>query len=96
VAASTTDCIKKEIHLRAPQTRVWKALSDAREFGTWFGMKLEGAFVPGQSVFGRITHPDYEHIHLEISRWSTAEPYSKWWSLALTSCLPIGAMKPSA
>jgi uncharacterized protein YndB with AHSA1/START domain len=66
MTASTTDCIRKEIHLRAPQARVWKALSDAEEFGTWFGMKLEGAFVPGQPVFGRITHPGYEHIHLEM------------------------------
>ena len=64
MTTSNTDCIRKEIHLRAPLTRVWKALSDAQEFGTWFGM--QGAFVPGQSVFGRITHPDYEHIHLEL------------------------------
>nr|WP_243294965.1 hypothetical protein [Geothrix sp. SG198] len=47
MTASSTDCIRKEIHLRAPRTRVWKALSDAEEFGTWFGMKLEGRFVPG-------------------------------------------------
>ncbi|GLH74743.1 hypothetical protein GETHLI_32450 [Geothrix limicola] len=72
---STTDCIRKEIHLRAPRTRVWKALSDATEFGTWFGMKLEGPFVPGQPVFGRITHKDYEHIHLEM-RVERMEPES--------------------
>jgi uncharacterized protein YndB with AHSA1/START domain len=66
MTTSTTDCIRKEILLRAPLARVWKALSDAQEFGTWFGMKLEGGFVPGQAVFGRITHPDYEHIHLEM------------------------------
>src|SRR5512145_2203571 len=66
MTASTTDSIQKEIHLRAPLARVWKALSDAQEFGTWFGMNLEGVFVSGQSVFGRITHPGYEHIHLEM------------------------------
>lgn len=66
MTTSTTDRINKEILLRAPQTRVWKALSDAQEFGTWFGMKLEGPFVPGQPVFGRITHPGYEHIRLEM------------------------------
>jgi len=77
----TTDCIKKELHLRAPQARVWKALSDAHEFGTWFGMKLEGAFVPGESVFGRITHPDYEHIHLEmkVERMEAETLFSYWW-----------------
>ena len=66
MTTSTTDCIRKEIHLHAPLTRVWKALSDAQEFGTWFGMTLEGIFVPGQPVFGRITLPGYEHIHLEM------------------------------
>jgi len=66
MATSTTDSIMKEIQLRAPQARVWKALSDAQEFGAWFGMKLEGAFVPGQPVFGRITFPGYEHIRLEM------------------------------
>ncbi|MBP1773624.1 MAG: hypothetical protein H6P99_2787 [Holophagaceae bacterium] len=64
--ASSTDCIRKKIHLRAPRARVWKALADATEFGTWFGMKLEGGFIPGQSVHGRITHPGYEHIRLEV------------------------------
>ncbi|WP_257305081.1 SRPBCC family protein [Geothrix campi] len=75
MTASSTDCISKEIHLRAPRTRVWKALADAEEFGTWFGMKLEGRFVPGQQVFGRITHPNYEHIHLEM-RVERMEPES--------------------
>ncbi|HJV90320.1 MAG TPA: SRPBCC family protein [Holophagaceae bacterium] len=62
----STDSIRKEIHLRAPRTRVWKALSDAGEFGTWFGMNLEGSFAPGQSIHGRITHPGFDHIHLEL------------------------------
>jgi len=66
MTVSTTDCIRKEILLRAPQPRVWKALSDAQEFGAWFGMKLEGGFVPGQPVFGRLTHPGYEHLRVEM------------------------------
>ncbi len=63
---SSTDCIRKQIHLRAPRARVWKALSDATEFGEWFGLKLEGSFVPGQLVHGRITNPGYEHINLKV------------------------------
>ena len=78
---SSTDCIRKKIHLRAPRTRVWKALADAEEFGTWFGMKLEGRFVPGQPVFGRITHPNYEHIHLEmrVERMDAERLFSYHW-----------------
>ncbi len=42
-----TDRIEKTILLRAPRTRVWRALTDAEEFGTWFGMKFDGPFTPG-------------------------------------------------
>ena len=42
-----TDRIEKKILLRAPRKRVWRALSDSTEFGTWFGMKFDGPFAPG-------------------------------------------------
>ncbi len=48
----STDRIEKKILLRAPKHRVWRALSDSTEFGTWFGVKFEGPFVPGASVRG--------------------------------------------
>ena len=64
--ATSTNAIEKQIVLRAPRARVWRALTDAAEFGTWFGVKLEGSFEPGKSVRGRITHPGYEHIVFEM------------------------------
>ena len=42
-----TDRIEKKILLRAPRTRVWRALTDAVEFGQWFGVKFDGPFTPG-------------------------------------------------
>jgi uncharacterized protein YndB with AHSA1/START domain len=48
----STDRIEKSITLRAPLSRVWRAISDAREFGRWFGFKLEGQFVAGQTISG--------------------------------------------
>lgn len=63
----TTDKIQKDIILRAPRSRVWRALTDAEEFGTWFGVKLEGAFVEGERVSGRITHPGYDHLTMEVT-----------------------------
>lgn len=54
--------IEKRIELKAPVSRVWRALTDYREFGEWFRVVLEGPFVPGQVARGRITHPGYEHI----------------------------------
>src|SRR5215469_16292602 len=52
--ASPTDSIEKRIVLRAPQERVWHAISDAKAFGEWFGMDLDGPFVPGKRMTGRI------------------------------------------
>jgi uncharacterized protein YndB with AHSA1/START domain len=59
------DRIEKTIELDAPVSRVWRALTDYREFGTWFRVKLEGPFVPGQVSRGQITYPGYEHIRWE-------------------------------
>ena len=62
-----TDRIEKKIRLRAPLSRVWRALTDAREFGAWFQVELEGAFAPGARVRGKITTPGYEHLTMEIT-----------------------------
>jgi uncharacterized protein YndB with AHSA1/START domain len=64
----TTDRIEKKVVLRAPRSRVWRAITNAAEFGTWFGVKLEGAvFAPAALVKGRITVPGYEDWKLEIT-----------------------------
>ena len=57
--------IEKRIELNAPVARVWRALTDYREFGEWFLVKLEGPFVPGQVTRGHITYPGYEHLKWE-------------------------------
>jgi uncharacterized protein YndB with AHSA1/START domain len=59
------DRIEKRIELKAPVSRVWRALTDYREFGEWFGVKLEGPFAVGQVSRGQITYPGYEHLKLE-------------------------------
>jgi len=50
----TTDTIRKTTTLRAPLAKVWNAIGDSAAFGTWFGMKLDGPFVEGQTVTGAI------------------------------------------
>jgi uncharacterized protein YndB with AHSA1/START domain len=59
------DRIEKRIELKAPVSRVWRALTDHNEFGQWFRVKLEGPFVAGQISRGRITYPGYEHVKWE-------------------------------
>jgi len=62
----TTDRIEKRFEVSAKRSRVWRAISDANEFGAWFGMKLDRPFTAGATVFGSLTIPGYEHISLEM------------------------------
>jgi uncharacterized protein YndB with AHSA1/START domain len=57
-----SNTIEKRIELKAPVSRVWRAITDHREFGEWFKVDLDGPFVPGHVARGRITHPGYEHV----------------------------------
>ena len=63
---TASDRIEKSIFLKAPRSKVWRALTSAEQFGTWFGAKLQGEFAPGSTVSGRITLPDYDHLTIEM------------------------------
>jgi uncharacterized protein YndB with AHSA1/START domain len=63
---TSTDRIEKKILLDAKRSRVFRALSDAEEFGQWFRVKLEGSMVAGATVRGKITHPGFEHLTMEL------------------------------
>jgi uncharacterized protein YndB with AHSA1/START domain len=62
-----SDKIEKKVLLRAPRARVFRALTDSQEFGTWFLARFDGPFVAGQSVTGQITYPGYEHMRFTLS-----------------------------
>lgn len=64
---TSTDCIERQIHIKAPRTKVWRALADAESFGNWFGVALKGKhFVAGEPVEGNITYPGYEHLLWQV------------------------------
>lgn len=64
---SSTDRIERRIHIKAPRTKVWRALTTAEDFGKWFGVNFENkAFKAGQSTQGQITFPGYEHLLMDI------------------------------
>jgi len=60
-----SDRIEKTVELKAPVSRVWRALTDHHEFGKWFRVQLDGPFAPGQVSRGHITYPGYEHLRWE-------------------------------
>ena len=79
--APSTDRIEKRVVLRAPQSRVWRAISNATEFGTWFRVNLEGAFIAGTTTKGKMTIPKYEHVtvDLQVERIEPERYFSYRW-----------------
>jgi uncharacterized protein YndB with AHSA1/START domain len=78
---SSTDRIVKITVLRAPRSRVWRSLTDPREFSQWFGCDLKDPFVPGARVQGPITIPGYDHLRMDIviDRVETERLFSYRW-----------------
>jgi uncharacterized protein YndB with AHSA1/START domain len=74
--------IEKRIELQAPVSRVWRALTDYREFGEWFRVKLDGPFVAGQKSTGQITYPGCEYLKWEavVQRMEPERLFSFTWS----------------
>src|SRR5579862_7764150 len=73
--------IEKRIELKAPPERVWRALVDHREFGQWFGVRIEAPFVAGQAAQGQITYPGYEHVtwRVVIQKMEPEQLFSFTW-----------------
>jgi uncharacterized protein YndB with AHSA1/START domain len=68
--------IEKQIQLKAPIERVWRALTDHVEFGQWFRVKLEGPFEAGKTSEGQIAYPGYEHLRWEAKVVKMERPHS--------------------
>ena len=66
-SATDTDRIERSIYIKAPRARVWRALSDAQEYGKWFGANLAGQTIaPGQRVQGPLTIAGHEHVVFDV------------------------------
>ena len=92
------DRIEKRIELKAPVSRVWQALTDHREFGAWFRVALEGPFVPGQEVRGRITWPGAEHLTMTatVQRMESERRFSfTWHPYAIDPAIDYSAEPPT-
>jgi uncharacterized protein YndB with AHSA1/START domain len=76
-----SNSIEKRIELKAPLSRVWRALTDHREFGEWFRVALDAPFAPGEVARGHITYPGYEHLNWEatVQRMEPERLFSFTW-----------------
>lgn len=62
-----SDRIEKQVFIKAPRSRVWRAIADKSEFGTWFRVSFPaGTFTAGETVTGQITYPGYEHLTMDV------------------------------
>lgn len=76
------DRIERKVLLNASRKKVWEALTDAEQFGSWFGIALKGkTFVAGQTLEAPITYPGYEHViwKAKIERILPQTLFSFWW-----------------
>ncbi|AOJ73043.1 MULTISPECIES: SRPBCC family protein [Burkholderia] len=96
---TSTDRIERRIVLSAPRSRVWRALTNADEFGAWFRVDLAGqTFEAGRHVEGRITYPGYEHVVLQmrIERIEPEHHFSyRWHPAAVDPALDYSQETPT-
>jgi uncharacterized protein YndB with AHSA1/START domain len=74
----STDRIQKQILLRAPRSRVWRALTDPREFGHWFGVRFEGraaAFQPHTAIHGVIVTTSVDPEFAKLQKPFEGKPF---------------------
>ena len=95
---SDADRIERQVLICAPRSRVWRALTDPKEFGAWFGVEVNGAFAPGARVRGRITQKGYEHLtwDMTIDRMEPERLFSwRWHPYAVESGIDYSAEPPT-
>lgn len=57
-----TDRIEETFDLRAPLDRVWRAISDHREFGKWFRVVIDRPFEKEVESTGKMLETGYERL----------------------------------
>ncbi len=66
MTTASTDRIERRILLRAPRSRVWRALTDSREFAAWFGVTSTATFAPGARIREHVQIKGYEHLMWDV------------------------------
>lgn len=69
MTTAVTDRIQKQVLIKAPRARVWRALTTPAEFGAWFGANFEtvSRFEPGAHVRVPVTMHEYTHLSFEVT-----------------------------
>jgi len=80
MAKTTPDHIERSVTIAAPRERVWDALTDAKQFGEWFHIKLRGDFEPGETITGTVEEAGFHGpVEMEIGQMDRKELFSWRW-----------------
>jgi uncharacterized protein YndB with AHSA1/START domain len=81
MATAISDRIERQIELKAPRERVWKAITTDTEFSKWFGVKfLEGTFKPGIRVKAATSHKGQTiEFYITIEKMEAPRYFSWRW-----------------
>lgn len=60
MANQDQNTIERQLEMKASISKVWRALTDSKQFGQWFQMKCEGPFVVGKTLMAKNTYPGFE------------------------------------
>lgn len=74
----STDRIEKQVLLRAPLARVWSAISDSKQFGSWFGVAFDGPFVANTHVTGKIVGTSVDPEVAKLQQPHTGKRFEFW------------------
>jgi uncharacterized protein YndB with AHSA1/START domain len=74
---SATNEIRKHLLIQAPQSRLWRAITDSAQFGAWFNVRLESPFVVGRTTSGQITYKGWEHVRFTL-KTEALEPETRF------------------
>jgi uncharacterized protein YndB with AHSA1/START domain len=92
------DRIEKQIELRAPRSRVWKALTTAAQFSAWFGVKLQGEFAPKQKIEGKLTIKGLEDrtMEMKVEKMEPEHTFSfRWIPYAIEKDVDYSSEEPT-
>jgi uncharacterized protein YndB with AHSA1/START domain len=64
---TSSDRIERQVFLKAPRSRVWRALTDSAQFGEWFGIHADAPFTAGARVRAVVTHPQYKGLPFDMT-----------------------------
>jgi len=73
--------IERKTLIRAPRSRVWRALTTSQDFSKWFSADLEGSFAPGKRLDMVSTHAcgNGQSFYVIVERMEPEHTFSWRW-----------------